>query len=633
MAIAQMKKLTLIALKKDRSQILKALQRIGAVHVTESKADESCPSLESGLPAEIEQKLAEVRATLAFLGKYDKSKKSMLSAKPAITLEQFHGILNEPEKTQQIIREAKAIDEQLVSLRSQKARIINRISALKPYLKFDAPLELVQNTKTTRAFLGLINSNAENILEDIINRYDGLVYIEKLDAHMEYLSIFAVAHTSIAAEVAADLKTAYFSEFSTGDYTGTPAEAIQALENEILHIEKVMKETEKGTEALVKELGTLKTLEDYYATELERARAEDLLSGTAKTFSLEGWVIAGNEKKIEDTVLKYTDLYYLDFRDPFEDEKYPVALLNNRLFRPYEAVIEMYSLPDSRGIDPTVLIAPFYFIFYGMMVSDAGYGIVLTIFALLMLRIKKPDGMFRKILGIISMTGISTLIWGSLYGGWFGFSLPPLWFNPMDNPMMMLILCIGLGLFHVLTGLVIGAVVLFKRGQWVDALCDKIIWLIFIVGLVLLVAGGTPGVIGRYMAIAGVAGIVLTNGRGKKGVLKKFMGGLSALYGSTGYLSDVLSYSRLFGMGLATGVIALVFNTIAGMMIGQWYGYIFAAVIFLVGHVFNIGINALGAYVHSCRLMYIEYFSKFYEDGGKAYKPLAYKIKNYRLEI
>jgi V/A-type H+-transporting ATPase subunit I len=219
-----------------------------------------------------------------------------------------------------------------------------------------------------------------------------------------------------------------------------------------------------------------------------------------------------------------------------------------------------------------------------------------------------------------------------LYGGWFGFSLPPLWFNPMDNPMMMLILVLGLGFVHVLTGLVIGAVLLMKKGQWVDALCDKVLWIIFIVGLPMLVFGGILSTIGTYLAIGGAAGILFTNGRSKKGVIKKLIGGFSALYGSTGYLSDVLSYSRLFGMGLATGVIAMVFNTIAGMLAGSVIGWIFAAAIFLAGHSFNIGINALGAYVHSCRLMYIEYFSKFYEDGGKAYKPLAYKIKNYRLE-
>jgi V/A-type H+-transporting ATPase subunit I len=632
MAIAQMKKLTLIALKKDSEAILKALQRIGAVHITQSDTEGQTVCVESGLPSEIEQKLVEVRNAISFLGKYDTSKKSLFSAKPAITFEQLTDILNDEGKMRAILSATKSIEERLVSLRSEKARIQNRINAIKPYLQFDAPLETVRPTQSTRAYLGMVNANAEMILSEIEEKYQGLIYMERLDTYMEYLSVFVVAHESIAADAMNDLKAAYFSEFSAAEYQGLPSDVVKSLENDIFKAEEAMIETEKETEALITELLALKALEDYYATDLERAKAQDLLSGTAKTFHMEGWVIVGNEKIVEDTVLKLTELYYIDFRDPYEDEPFPVALLNNRILRPFEAVIEMYSLPDPRGVDPTVLLAPFYFIFYGMMVSDAGYGIVLTIFALLMLKIQKPGGMFRKILGIISMTGISTLIWGSLYGGWFGFSLPPLWFNPMDNPMMMLILVLALGFVHVLTGLIIGAVLLFKKGQWVDAFCDKIIWMIFIIGLPMMAFGGMLATIGGYMAIFGTAGIILTNGRGKKGILKKLMGGLAALYGSTGYLSDVLSYSRLFGMGLATGVIAMVFNTIAGMMTGSIIGWIAAAVIFLVGHTFNIGINALGAYVHSCRLMYIEYFSKFYEDGGKPYKPLAYKIKNYRME-
>ncbi|MEL7609340.1 MAG: V-type ATP synthase subunit I [Bacillota bacterium] len=632
MAIAKMKKLSLIALQKDRDGLLKALQRMGSVHIAKGQVEEHPVGITGNCPAETEQKLSEIKAALSFLNKYDKSKKSLLSAKPGIGMAEFNAIAQNGSETDAVIGRIKSIDERLIALRSQKARIINRIGALKPYVKFDAPLEAVQHTQNTKAYLGVIHSNAGDALLKICDKYQGLVCVEKLDTAMEYLSIFAVAHKRIAAEFLNDLKAVYFSEFSIGEYTGTPKDVIEGLENEILQTDRMMEKAEEEAAALVKEKEPLKILEDYYATELERVRAEDLLFETEKTFCLEGWIIAGNEKRIEDGIQKVTGRYYIDFRDPLKDEPFPVALVNERIFRPYEAVIEMYAMPDPGGVDATKLIAPFYFIFFGMMVSDAGYGIVLTLLSVFMLKKLKPAGMFKKILGIVATGGISTLVWGALYGGWFGFELPALWFNPMKEPMTALILCLGLGFVHVLTGLFIGAVICMRRGQWADAVFDKILWIVLLVGLPMLAFGGTLASVGTYLSIIGVAGILLTNGRSKKGILKKFVGGFASLYGISGYLSDVLSYSRLFGMGLATGVIAMVFNTIAGLLTGQWYGYIFAAAIFLVGHAFNIGVNALGAYVQSCRLMYIEYFSKFYEVGGKPYKPLALKLKHYRLE-
>lgn len=632
MAVAKMKKMTLIALKKNHRAILRALQQLGNVHIIEGKADENLTNIANDRTTEIEQKLMEVRNAISFINKYDKSKKSILEAKPAITIERLNSFISNESQVQNIIKEIKSIEDRLIALRSKKTRIINKISALNLYVSFDAPINMVKESVYTKMYLGVINTSSQNIIEDILHKYDGLVQIEILDSDFEHTAIFAIAHKNIADELSNDLKSAYFSELSTRDYLKTPKQVIEEFKNETDDIDALIVKTEEETDAFIEKKDILKCMEDYYLAELERAKAINLLSGTDKTFVLEGWIIEGNEKKIEQTITEITEQYYVDFKDPADGEQYPVALVNNKLFRPFEAVLEMYSLPAPGAFDPTALLAPFYFIFYGMMVSDAGYGIVLSILAIVLQKIMKPSGMFKKILGILVMTGISTLIWGALYGGWFGFELPALWFNPTKEPMTMLILCLALGMLHVSTGLLTGAILYFKNGQWVDAVCDKIFWLMLIWGLPMLAFGGLFTVIGKYIALIGGLGVLFTNGRSKKGILKKLFGGLASLYGISGYLSDVLSYSRLFGMGLATGVIAMVFNTIAGLMTGQWYGYIFAAAIFLVGHSFNIGINALGAYVHSCRLMYIEFFSKFYEDGGKPYKPLAFRIKNFRLE-
>ena len=417
-----------------------------------------------------------------------------------------------------------------------------------------------------------------------------------------------------------------------GEFKGVPKDIINSMMGDIDDSDKQIAKIEEQSAELVSGIDLLKRMEDYYSTELERSKAADLISGTEKTFMLEGWVIDGNETLVEKAISNTTDQYYAEFRDPNDDEQYPVALINKRIFKPFEGVLEMYSMPAPRGFDPTAVFAPFYFMFFGMMVSDAAYGIVLTILALVMLKIKKPTGLFKKVLGIVAFGGVSTFIWGALYGGWFGFELPSLWFNPMKNPMLALVVCLGIGYIHVLTGFGVGVYVAIKRGLWLDAIFDKFLWIVLVLGLPMLALGGVFSTIGTYLSLIGAIGILLTNGRSRKGIFRKLTGGFSSLYGISGVLSDVLSYSRLFGMGLATGVIAMVFNTIAGLLTGSIIGWIFAAIVFAIGHVFNIGINALGAYVHSCRLQYIEFFSKFYEDGGKPYKPLALNLKHYRLE-
>ncbi len=631
MSIAKMKRLTLVANKSRYNEILKQLQKISAVHIIEGSVEE-LERICDNKYLDIEQKLSEIKNAHDFLKKYDKSKKSLIQAKPAVSAKKLDDFIKHEKKAAEIIKETNLIEEQLVLLRSQKTRIINKINALKPYIKFDAPLEALSGTSKTKMFLGVLNSTSQNVIYDIKDKYAGLVAAENYGNYMEYLPVFVAAHQSAAQSVLNDLKSAGFSEFLFDDKEGVPEDIIYSLEHELNDIDNRIQDTQERTESLLENMEILQNMEDYYSTELERAHAINLLSGTEKTFFLEGWIIAGSEKKVEDAVLKVTDQYYIDFRDPYDDEQFPVALINNRIIRPFEAVTDMYSAPDPRGIDPSSAITPFYFIFFGMMVSDAGYGIVLSLLAIFLLKKIKPEGMFKKILGIVGICGISTLIWGSLYGGWFGFELPPLWFNPLKEPMTMMILCMVIGFIHVLTGLVIAAVMYFKRGDWKSAVFDKILWIILIIGLPLLAFGGVLSTVGTYMSLIGAVGILLTNGRGKKGVIRKLTGGFSSLYGISGFLSDIFSYMRLFGMGLATGVIAMVFNTIAGLLKGQWYGWIFAAAVFLAGHAFNIGINALGAYVQSCRLMYIEFFSKFYEYGGKPYKPLAIKLRHYRLE-
>ena len=302
-------------------------------------------------------------------------------------------------------------------------------------------------------------------------------------------------------------------------------------------------------------------------------------------------------------------------------------------FPSYESIVAGYSLPDPRGFDPTAIMAPFFACFFGMMVSDAGYGMVMAIMIPLIIHFLHPPKSMRNMMYVLTAGGVFTVIWGTIYDTWFGANLNPKFLQPilinaLEDPMKMMFVCIGMGVIHLFTGVGVAAYMNIKRGKPWSALFDQGFWILMLVGIGLMLAVPSVATAGKFMALGGAVGILLTAGREKPTVLGKIMGGFGALYGVSSWLGDILSYMRLFGMGLATGVIGMVINLVANML---WesgvVGMILAAVVFVGGHIFNLAINALGAYVHSCRLQYIEFFSRFYEDGGRAFKPLCNKTK------
>ena len=271
-----------------------------------------------------------------------------------------------------------------------------------------------------------------------------------------------------------------------------------------------------------------------------------------------------------------------------------------------------------------------------MMVSDAGYGLMMAILIPILIKIMQPGVGLRKLMLVLFGGGIATVFWGALYNTWFGFAAIPALglFDPVNNSMPVMALCIGLGAVHLFAGLGMGAYVNIRDKKPLDAVYDQLSWVLLIVGLGLLALPQTAAV-GKWMAITGAAIVVLTAGRNKtKNPIKRVISGLGALYGVTGWISDLLSYMRLFGMGLATGVIGMVINQLVGMMTagGGIISLILGAVVFVGAHLFNAAINILGSYVHACRLQYIEFFGKFYAEGGKPFQPLRFSPRHVRVK-
>jgi V/A-type H+-transporting ATPase subunit I len=367
---------------------------------------------------------------------------------------------------------------------------------------------------------------------------------------------------------------------------------------------------------------------DFLENERDKNEAISKFARTESAFLVEGWIPAPAVSGLEKLLTEKTETTVLIIRDPDPEEKVPVLLRNSGAADAFEVVTRLYSTPSRRDIDPTPLIAPFFFVFFGICLTDAGYGVILSLLALFVMRKLKLGGMGKQLIKLLFLGGISSFIFGVLMGGWFGdlIKLRPLWFNPLDDPMRMLIFSFILGFIQIFFGMGVRAYQEIKAGRVLDALFDQGLWFVFLIGLVSLALPQFSAA-GKWLAVGGALGLILTQGRSQKGIIKKFLSGLLSLYDVTGYLSDVLSYSRLLALGLATGVIATALNTMGGLLSGSVPGII-AMVIFLIGgHFFNLMIGSLGAYVHTSRLQYIEFFGKFFEGGGKAFEPFCNTTK------
>ena len=448
-------------------------------------------------------------------------------------------------------------------------------------------------------------------------------------------------------DVLALLKKSGFSQVTFKDMKGTVNENLERIKGEKDVLENEIKETAAEIAAAAGMRDGIEEYSDILTIRLDKEKIRSKLLKTQKTFFIEGWVPKRCVEKASE-ILDENGCFYT-FRDPLEDEEVPVLLENPSVVVPFEAVTEMYSLPAYSGFDPTRIFALFYAVFFGMMLSDAGYGILMAAGCWVALKKFDLEGMTYKMVKLFFYCGISTVIWGALFGGWFGDIVPvftktflgkevavsPLWFNPLDDPMKLLILSLALGVVHLFIGMGIKAYMQIKEGHWFDAICDEGFWYITIIGLIAWLGGGsineTLPQIGMYMSIVGGAGLLLTGGRHNKG-FGKITGGLGNIYNITSYMSDILSYARLLALGLATGVIAQVVNTMGTLFGGGIGGLIALTVIFLFGHALNLAINALGAFIHASRLQYVEFFGKFYEDGGEAFDPFRRKTKYIKLE-
>ena len=647
-----MQKIEIIALLEDSQKVIERLQRRGVVELNTCRDERLIKMNTSNSIAQFEKSIAAANAALEFLDKTAEKRASLLSmldGRKEITTAEFAEKKKNTDKTLRLCNEIIQQEKRINSLESEIAKNSTRIDILKPWLNLELPQKF-SGTKTTRCFIGTVPGeiSAERLEQTAA---DIPICAETVSLQKEQSCICVICLKKDSEKVLTALRDIGFSPLGS-DSTLTPEQETRQLRQNIEEYQKEIKNCRERVKGFDGSQDDIRFLIDFLIMRRDKYDAISKAGMTEKTIIIDGFI---PKKYVNGLIREFESKYRIaiDISDPDDDDDAPVLLQNGRFSSPVEGITEMYSLPGKNDVDPNPVMAFFYYLFFGMMLSDAGYGLVMTVATIIILNKTKVEGALRRSLTMFRNCGISTLFWGILFGSWFG-DLPQtiakqffgktikttaLWFEPLDDPIKLLLFSFGLGIIHLFIGLAVNFKIQWTSGKKLDAVFDNIPIYLMVLGVAPIgasILSTVPAVfvtVGKYLALAGVIAIVLTSGRSNKNIFMRLFGGIYGLYNTaTGYLSDILSYSRLLALGLATGSIASVINLIGTMPQNTVVKAIMLTVVGLIGHIANMGVNLLGAYVHADRLQFVELFSKFYEGGGRAFRPLKANTKFIKLK-
>lgn len=643
MAIVKMKKLRLAVMASERKALLKDLLLLGCVEFSEpgELEGEGFPNLSRCSSGELSTDRANYAAILdavRLMDKYAPAKGGgFLNPLPSARLDV---VLDEKPLPADIAMAEKVMgkEEDIRRAASETARLEAAITAMAPWLELDVPLGFKGTEKTAFATASLPATADMAEVDAALGAAapEAQLFRVSSDKSLNYMAIICYKDEYEAALEA--LRPYGFNLMGPGEYRGTAREETAKAELKIRGLGEQRQRLISEIAQLSSHRDELKLRADTLSTKIARAEAEEKLMGTETTVLLQGWLPAEKEGELARVLGKYDCAW--ETADPTEDEypDVPVKLKNNRLTRALNMVTEMYSLPAYNNVDPNPLMAPFFILFYGIMLADMGYGVLMIAAAIVVLAKAKPRKGMRNFFELMLWCGISTTIWGAITGGLFSDAplqiarilnpdttwegLPAL-FTPLNDTIMILIGAMCLGFVQIITGMIVSVTIKVRRGEIFSAVFEEGTWWVIFAGIACLALGvGNIGGVPVVLAI-GVVMLFIGSAKGKKGfgIISGFIG---AIYnGVTGYFGDILSYSRLMALMLAGSVIAQVFNTI-GAIAGNIFVFL---LISIVGNALNFALNLLGCFVHDLRLQCLEYFGKFYEDGGKPFRPLEVNTK------
>lgn len=631
MGLAKVERVEILAHASLRAELLGLLQEVGLVQLEEvSKEEVGLRTVEADVSC-LDHLLHRLEKSLDILSEgEDKGLFGRITgSKPSLSVE---------ERDQLLKSDYAPILDRIENIELERSEILSHIRFLEKEMDFltplaalDLPVSWIKGNDILEIAVGSIPSARQMDLAQLAEEealwfevifaarrssYSLVFYLKKEKQYLED-KLKSIDFSPLYLPESIMAKTQEGERVK--DILGKDERELEEKRERMIELDRQVAELSVHRDKLAK-------IYDILHNEREKIASSRLLGRTEKVIYLQGWVSAEDVASLRKALSLYEEECEIFIRGPLPGEEPPVILKNPKPAEPFEVVTRLYGLPGRDSLDPTVPLAPFFFVFVGLCVSEAGYGLVVALLSLLYLKFARPKGGALQFFRLLLLLGVSNVVLGTLVGGWFGFPVRRLaLIDPIQNPLSFLVLSLVLGFIQVWFGTLLNLITQVRKKNYLKGIFVQGGWLLLLPSLVVYFLTKQRG-----WGIAGLAGatsIVLFSSP-KKNPLLRFLGGLYSLYDIAKYLGDVLSYSRLLALGLATGVIAMVVNTLAQTAFGiPWVGWVFGALIFVGGHLFNLAISFLGGFVHSMRLQFVEFFTKFFQAGGKPFKPFKLESK------
>lgn len=649
MAIAPMEKILIVAHRSQAAELLEALQEAGLVHLldaAQAMVSKEWPELQTECrrPKDLEELVGRLEKAIAFLESHAKepSGSRMFSPHVEIDAATFSTILSGRE-AMDLLDQTEQTQKQMERLGAELEQTSEQLQRLLPWRELTCPLEQLGSFSTVQIFVGMIPAqHLASVQETLAELSCTLEVVGEADSRKACL-IFALNNQ--ATEVQKILRSVEFEAVHLEGWKGTAAEQMEQCRQRLQEIDQEMERLVRQAADLASRRLDLKVLYDYYNNLLERKTALAAAPSTEQTLFLEGWTKRKDYPRVQEIVHRFTacDVTILI---PMEGEEPPVEIENGPVVRPFETITRLYGMPSPTDTDPTVFLAPFFAIFFGLCMTDAAYGLIMLGFLWWLLRQLKGD---RKFVWMMIFCSLTTIAAGALTGGWCGDAVqlfvPQLdglrrslmWFDPMEQPMHFFALSLGLGYVQIIAGVAIAFFHKLRRGEYLSAVFDHLSWLVWLNCLAVFgasKAGLFGGPLSRLGTVAGIVALVpalmiILFSEREGGMVYRIGMGFYNLFSTVFYIGDILSYIRLMALGISSAGFGMAINVIAIQMkeMIPYVGWLVGALIFVGGHLFNVANSALSSFVHSMRLQFVEFFTKFLVGGGKDFRPLR---KQYR---
>ncbi|HPT88497.1 MAG TPA: V-type ATPase 116kDa subunit family protein [Bacillota bacterium] len=643
-----MKKIQIGALQEDLPQLSKILQNLGVIEVTgfaESGPEQGAAFQTSAdfsrQIAEMDRRLAEIARALSFFDQIAPVKPNIIEQfagiKTYITSAEREQFLAKESRLTELMAELQRCETELSQIQAERSKVTALYETFSVWENLDLSWEALQgnsNIQMILASVSMLSAESEAVFKGLGIPY----YLEIVSENQNGTQLLLSFEREHYPEIQQILGKINANVVHLPDYGSSVRAKLGELQKELARLDASENGVREKVYALKGERSLLRVFYDYYLSEKTRLESLEQFAYSHRCFMMTGWIQEEQLSQIETALKRNNIRYVMEEIQPEPDEEIPTILKNSKWATPFEYLIHSYSLPQYKEIDPTPIIAPFFFIFFGIAMGDAGYGLILALICAALLVKLKMGPMGRRISWMFLISGFGAVIFGLITGSVLSleninFGL----FNPLENPILLLIIALGLGVVQLFLGLFISAYATIREGRWMDALCNQGTLIFFLAMAILVMIKDAIGLslysnTLMYLFLIAAAIMVLANVRGKKGILGfigGILGGFYNIYGTIGFFSDILSYSRLMALGLSGGVMGGIMNQLAWMLVEgiPIVGWLLGATVFLFGHCLNLALSLLGAYVHSSRLQYLEFFGKFFEGGGKPFTPLENKQK------